>query len=469
MQPVTWNWKIDLRRELRIALLAAMEACWVYAALVFLAALMNVPPFASPLALFAVYWIAMILGRELPRRKAPWVFLQAAAILIAAIMLLLVARVELYAAYDLFDLSWLARFIPALGLRQGFSRAIYTSLAVLYMFIRGLGFGSRPLTLWFIGFQFRLGIVIFFGIFLGSALFHPIEISPWIFIYFALSLFSISLARMDELGSDIHYGSRWALILFGGVALVFFLGFGLLQFFTLDTTSAFLRLFSPLLTVVQALALLILIPASILAGFLVEWLRPLLARLDQLLQQVQLPALPNARDQVERFVPPDLIGSFLPLIKTAVVLAIVLWIGLLIARTLNRRMQQADDALYAREAIESEEDAERAKRELGSKKKWARPRAGDLTAESIRRIYAGLVARASQVGVARRAAETPYEFLPRVTREWNEEADEIREITEAYVAVHYGEHEATKPEVNRVRAAWERLKSKTKVAKRGTG
>ena len=135
-----------------------METCWVYAVLVFLGALMNLPPFAAPLTLFAMYWIALILGRELPRHKEPWVLLQAVAISTAVILILLVARVELYAAYSLFDLGWMGQFLATFVFRQGFTRALYTTLAVIYMFVRGLGFGTRPLTLWFIGFQFRLGI-----------------------------------------------------------------------------------------------------------------------------------------------------------------------------------------------------------------------------------------------------------------------------------------------------------------------
>lgn len=449
----------NFRREIRLALLAAMETCWVYAVLVFAGALMNVPPFASPLTLFIAYWLAMILGRELPRRQERWVFLQAAVILSVIVLLLLVARIELYPSYDLFNLGWIPQFISALVFRQGFSRAIYTAIAVVYMFIRGLGFGSRPLTLWFIGFQFRLGIVVFFGVFLGSAIFHPVEISPWIFIYFALSLFSISLARMDEMGSGIQYGPRWAIILFGGVTLVFFLGLALLQFFTLATTSAFLRFFSPLLVIVQAVALLILIPLSLLAGWLVELLRPVLARLDQFLQQMQLPGPPQPPDEAEKIISPDLLAWLVPLLQTALVLAIILYIGWRIARALNRRMQQAEDALYAREALDSEDESKRAKRELGSKKKPRLRRASDLTAESIRRIYAALTARAGAAGIPRREAETPYEFLPRVSRAWSEESDEIRAITEAYVAVHYGEHEATEQELGQIRRVWKKVEA----------
>jgi hypothetical protein len=105
---------INFRREVRLALLAAMETCWVYAILVFVAALMQVPALSSPLTLFAVYWIALMVGRELPRRKARWAILQSLSILIAAAVLLVVARLELYAEHDWLDFGWTQRYFRAL-------------------------------------------------------------------------------------------------------------------------------------------------------------------------------------------------------------------------------------------------------------------------------------------------------------------------------------------------------------------
>ncbi len=67
-----WNAGISLRRELRFALLAAMETCWVYSVLTFLASMLGFARAISPLSLFAAYWIALVVGRVLPRRKARW-------------------------------------------------------------------------------------------------------------------------------------------------------------------------------------------------------------------------------------------------------------------------------------------------------------------------------------------------------------------------------------------------------------
>ena len=66
----------------------------------------------------------------------------------------------------------------------------------------------------------------------------------------------------------------------------------------------------------------------------------------------------------------------------------------------------------------------------------------------------------------RQVAETPYEFLPRLTAEFVEQSDDLRQITEAYVVVHYGEENATPHVVARVRAAWERVETAIRDGKR---
>src|SRR5512135_28577 len=101
MQTVITNHSLSVRRELRYALLAAMETCWVYSVLALLAALMGIAPAISALSLFAAYWIALVLGRILPQRKERWIFLQLLALGIAALTMMGIARIELYPQADL--------------------------------------------------------------------------------------------------------------------------------------------------------------------------------------------------------------------------------------------------------------------------------------------------------------------------------------------------------------------------------
>ncbi len=455
-----WDLKrqLSLRRELRLALLAAMETCWVYSILAFLAALMKIPRAPSPLTLFFAYWIALLAGRGLPRLKQRWSILQLIAVGLAAITLFSVARIELYPRLDLFDFSWLPRFVRALSFADGFVAEHLTGLGVLFVFMRGLGYGQRPLTLWFIGFQFRLGVVIFFLLLIVSSFLKSIDVSFWIFVYFFFSLLAIALARLDEIGSDIHYGLRWAMTLLTGVALVVFLGLGLLQFFTLDVAEGLLRLFTPLWILFEIILLIIIIPVSLIVGFLVDLLQPLFINLRKIFDDLQRIFPPDTAEKLAQAAQPNpALGFLIPLGKTILILGVFLSVGYLLARALNRRMQESEAEAGFREALGEDEEAARVRRAAMTKKKSRRQHVGPMAAESIRRIYAALVARASVAGLPRQIAETPYEFLPRLQRRWSENVEEMRTITDAYVAVHYAEEDATPDQVQRVRTAWQRI------------
>ncbi len=461
MQTLTWRAglsRLAIRRELRYALLAAMETCWVYVVLAFVAALTQSPQTASALSLFGAYWIALLAGRALPRLERPWIELQGIAVAIALLTLLVIVRIDLYGGRaGWLDLSWLPRYVRSLlGFDRGLSGEFLTTFAVVYMFVRGLGFAQRPLTLWFVGFQFRLGIVAFFFVFLAAGILGSFDAGAWVMTYFALSLLAIALARMEELESSVRLGPRWALTLVAAVACVIVLGLGLVQFLTLDAANAFFRLLEPVFAVVGALVWLLLIPVGLLAEWLVTLLMPVLLAVRARLEFLGdlLPA--EMENEVEESIRQSLVLEWLgPVLKTLVVLAVVLGVGILLARALHRRMQLAEQEAYRRESIRGDEQVAGVLESRRSKK--APRRRWSLAAETIRRIYAALVARAAEAGLPRRVAETPYEFLPRLKRAWPEEAEQVQAITEAYVAVHYAEQAATPEQVSRVRQAWREL------------
>lgn len=440
-----------------------METCWVYAILVFLAAVARFPRALSPLSLFAAYWVALIVGRTLPPHKQRWIILQLTAISIAVVTLLTIVRLETFDPYSgLFDSAWLPRYVRTLLLpTDGFASEHLASLGVLYVFVRGLGYGQRPLTLWFVGFQFRLGIVAFFLLLLVANFLRPFDASPWIFVYFFLSLLAVALARIDEMDGNVRLRSRWALILLAAIALVIFLGLGVAQVFTLDAADAVIQRLAPLSVLFGILLLGVLIPAGILLDWVMGLLQPLFRNYQQAFEALGN-LVPSGADEFARNLQQTTALAFLaPLFRTLSALAIVLGVGYLLARALNRRMQQSEDAAYLRESIGAADDAPWRGGAARTRNK-PRRRRGSVTAESIRRIYAALVARASDAGLPRRIAETPYEFLPRLQHTWPEEADRVRTITEAYVAVHYGEREFGAAEVNRLRGLWKRVEETIK-------
>ncbi len=471
------TFRIPVRRELRYALLAAMETCWVYAIIAFLGAL-TLTPTISPLSLFAAYWIALLVGRVLPRLQSHlhsterltdgvrsaaqvWRTLQLATLGIGLLTLLIIVRVEVFGAQvSLLDVNWLPRYLVSFfSLREGIPGAFLATLGVLYMFLRGLGFAQRPLTLWFIGFQFRLGLVAFFLVLIASAMLTRYDATLWIFLYFFLGLLAIALARMDEIGSAISLGPRWVVTLLTAVVLVILFGLVLLQFFTLDAANWLLVLLAPVFMLFATLLFLLLIPAGIVAEWLLNFMEPFLRQLGKALDALKNVISPEAAQPLQPMPQPnpafELVGSAAKILFVAL---LMVGVGLLLAKALNRRMLQIEQETYVREAVGAEEEDGRV-RESGRRKRANRRRGGDIIAETIRRIYAALVARANGAGLPRRVAETPYEFLPRLQEAWPNEANDLQEITEAYIAVHYGEHAASAEEVGLVRSAWRRVQA----------
>lgn len=461
--PPTLKWKISPRRELRFALLAAAETCWVYSVFAFAAALMGSPRNLSPLSLFVAYWVALLVGRNVPFLKRRWIVLQVITVGIAVITLLVILRVQVYTNYAPLDLSWLPRYVLSLlTLQTDIPLASVATVGIFYVFIRGLGFGQRPLTLWFIGFQFRLGIVVFFLLFIAAALAQHFDATLWVFVYFFLSLVAIALARMDEVAGTVALGPRWAVTLIASAALVIFLGLGILQFFTLKEAGTILVFLAPLVAIIGTLFLIFLIPLGLIAEWLVYLLTPIFDRLRGLGEMMQQ-FLPSGTEENWNNLQQNaaVLEWLIPILKTLLVLGLVIGAGYWLARALNRRMKMYEEEEYTRELMNAEERDSRVR----EGRRAAKPRSGyrwDATAESIRRIYAALIARAAEAGLPRGAAETPYEFLPRLKQTFPEEAPQMDTITEAYVAVHYAEHRAAKEEVSRVREAWKRVERRIK-------
>lgn len=80
-----------------------------------------------------------------------------------------------------------------------------------------------------------------------------------------------------------------------------------------------------------------------------------------------------------------------------------------------------------------------------------------LAAISVRNIYANMARLAARRGFPRNKARTPYEYLPDLLAAFPQAAAEAQAITDAYVAVHYGELPASRAELDALRAAYARL------------
>jgi hypothetical protein len=81
-----------------------------------------------------------------------------------------------------------------------------------------------------------------------------------------------------------------------------------------------------------------------------------------------------------------------------------------------------------------------------------------LAARSIRRIYAALTALAADRGYPRPAARTPYEHLWSLQQAFPGCEPQLEQITEAYVAAHYGQVPDTRAALQEIKIAWDQVR-----------
>jgi len=81
-----------------------------------------------------------------------------------------------------------------------------------------------------------------------------------------------------------------------------------------------------------------------------------------------------------------------------------------------------------------------------------------LAARSVRRIYAALLALGAERGYPRTAARTPYEHLAALKQAFPGGEAQVERITEAYVAVHYGEAPESREAWQEIKMAWEQVR-----------
>jgi hypothetical protein len=391
--------------------------------------------------------------------------LQALTLLIAVGTIIAAIRVGLYGDLPLADVNWLPNYFGRLSmlLERGSAEQIST-LALIFAFLRGLSFAQRPLTLWTVGFQFRLGIVVFFGAAFVSAVSIPVNFSEWILIFFALSLPAIALARIEEAGQEHPLGGKWTFVMLTAIGATMLLGFVVVQVFTLDTINALFELLSPLGFIIQILATLVAIPLFFLLNLLAGLLTPFFDFVRNVLKNIN-PGLNGSNPEVLQFLNEvtRVVTDLAPYFRLVGVVLVVVLLGWLIARALNKRMDWQERELFAREHIDDRDGFAPAPQARARRVGFARHA---IHAENVRRIYAALLVQAASAGLARREAETPLEFLPRLVARFPEVAPALDQITNAYVAVHYAQQPASDAQVRALRALWQTTRNKMQESSR---
>ncbi|NLX10276.1 MAG: DUF4129 domain-containing protein [Chloroflexi bacterium] len=340
---------------------------------------------------------------------------------------------------------------------------------VLVLWWRGYRLGSAYMTLVRASFGMRLGILSFFIVILAAGGDLRADVLSLLPFFFFFGLLASSLARADSLnldraGRDSPFGRGWIASLFvitlaltasGYVAALWLAG--------LDTTQAA----EALATIGGGLLTLIFLLLS-----------PLL-----LLAQAIYDLIPRGSGTPVQFEtgqrePPDQISTpwladvftvlgdalvVIVLLLVAIMVLALIWF-LFIARG-DRQEQNHEE----RESIGTGEvvgglrtalrdSLRRLMGALGLFQQFGLGR--DLFAAlTIRRIYARMEKLAGKRGYPRTLSETPYEYRRELHLAFPGMDSDVQTITEAYVAVRYGDVPESRAELDQVRAAWDRLDS----------
>jgi hypothetical protein len=346
-------------------------------------------------------------------------------------------------------------------------------LWVLFLWRRGYQLGGAYFTLVRSSFGMRLGILAFFWALLLASRSLRQDILSLVPFFFFFGLLGSALARADSLSLDrpnrgTAFGRGWIPSLFG-IALALTLGgyVAAIWLSGMDLGSAAYA-FGIFARVVLTLFFLILLPVLLVVEFVVNFFRARLAgRFSQLLPDLASGGKATTGSQ------PGWLVKLLQIMSDALLVVLVVFVVLIVVAVIwflffarAKRDAHGDEereSLGTGEVVSSlrqtlRDQWQRLAEMLGIVRRFGLGR--DLfTALTVRRIYAQMEKLAGARGYARALSETPYEYRRELGQAFPDQTDDVRLITDAYVAVRYGEVPEGDQELEAVRAAWKRVRS----------
>lgn len=459
-----------VRRELVFAALGTMDVCVIvplFAAL--LSPIIPVRPLAVVTvflgALLAVHYLAR-LALHLPLHPTLRSGLLGLGMLVSG---LLVVHQLLHAEMRLLGSAWLLDVFSDLQQNIG-SHDVLVFLLVLFLWWRGLVLAQRRLDSESVAFRFRLGLVL-----LALTLVLAGSILPWpyhylVFVFFFAGLLGIALARAEEVGqryggSQSPFGLGWLVTLVAAALAVLLLAGGLA---TLLTGESIALLLVPALQVLRLILIGLVYVMALIAQIVIT---PLLALFRQheigrfLEEFARKMTPPEAFEMETQSRESPFTAEQLALVQAIGIIGGVLLLLLLVALSLRRLRAQAGRRRdEGRESVWEGVHLRHGLRDLLRRGRHRLDEAANalgrfFAARTIRRIYAHVSALAAERGYPRAAYETPYEYLPALEHAFPDNREDVARVTEAYIAVHYGEVPERPEDLMVVRAAWQRIRS----------
>lgn len=409
-------------------------------------------------------------------------------------MMLLGALIGLFVTVALMPILRETGRVPNLNFAHAFDflgarlpLTVFVAPLVLLFWQRGFTMGRLYINMTAVSMQMRLGILAFF--FFGAASTRQVsdQLVVVLPLFFATSLLSTALSRSANLKVEddtqrARFGLTWFGFLTLAVVVIVAIGFfvsillsgidqeraswvvmGLL---VLMLSMAMLRViinFSMFVGCV-ALALVLTLPLAYLASqFLVSE-----TEADNIGKIEAGPVVDEPAQGTGENIIADVFdylntGIGIGFVLFCIVIPLVFWLLMFLLRDAELFTDEESEMLDRREIMaDLRKSLGNRLRRIGEALNLLRQFGGGrdlLTALSVRWTYSRMGALAEKRGFPRRKAETPNEYRRSLGRAFPGGEVEIRLITDAYVAVRYGELPEDNEQLSAIREAFERLKA----------
>jgi hypothetical protein len=471
------NW----RRELILLGLLSMEAIWLTA---FFVTLVHSAPERQPVLTFGIVAMLLLLSTGLSRGLAHWqVAPRVHWVVMTASLLAAIAVVLGFRLLPVGD--------QAGGLRLGLGQAL-VALLIIAAWWRGniwahMDIASPNVVV----VHFWMGLSVFFLIIiLGEALLQglstptPGAVAPaptsgligWIPAYFMFSLVTISLARVEEvtqLPESTASAPRlrfWMAFIPGAAGLVVLAGLLLSLFFTGGGLAWVLGWIPPVLQGVGQLLQFVVHVLVLALGRLLSLVGPAFEWVVGLLPTEELRAVAQillrnlkqfeemAQNMEETRASGELAATAAKFVPVLTLLLLLLVAGRAVRRRTRRKKSLVPEQMGHVSTLLDDSGENLLQKGLEGLADALRGGLRYFYGLSVRRIYANVGRLAAQKGYPRALHQTPNEYLEQLSLAFPDRSADVRVITQAYVQAHYGAVPDSRDEVERLRAAWLRIK-----------
>ncbi|PJF44966.1 MAG: hypothetical protein CUN55_01300 [Phototrophicales bacterium] len=343
---------------------------------------------------------------------------------------------------------------------------------VMLLYSRGTMIGRYPPEPIVVGVRSRFAILMFFFV---SVLVNDVEtqntLSVLLPFFFAAILLSNALARSTSLKTSatirrVRFGRQWALTLLGST--VFTVSVGIVTAALLGSLNQeqVQRILAVPLFILGAIGVIVSTPFLFIIGVIAEAIN-----IENIAPEREITES-GTREVVASADNPqinigDELRTLLDSASTVIVVGVLVLFALIIvlfwvSYFLSGEKEQLE------EAGESISERENIGVKIFSNIKGVLNRLTDLpkmvggnlfSSLTIRWAYARMEYIGRKRGYPRLKSQTPYEYIPALMKAFPEGESHIRTITNAYVAIRYGELPENEGELNQVRQALDTLKT----------